>query len=104
MRLNSISHCVYIDKLYYIKKAKNDLIRFNAISRYCYNKIHKILRNHFEHRKTTSYRVGVFWEIWEQETYLKSFGDGRLEKFLSFFGVGEVEFSHFTKEFHAAVF
>ena len=36
--------------------------------------------------------------------YLTSFGDGRLEKFFSFFGVGEVEFSHFTEEFHAAVF
>ena len=36
--------------------------------------------------------------------YLTSFGDERLEKFLSFFGVGEVEFGHFTKEFHAAVF
>ena len=37
-------------------------------------------------------------------TYLTSFGDGRLEKFLSFFGVGEVEFGHFAEEFHATVF
>ena len=36
--------------------------------------------------------------------YLTSFGDERLEKFFSFFGVSEVEFGHFTKEFHAAVF
>jgi len=35
--------------------------------------------------------------------YPTSFDDGRLEEFLSFFGVGEVEFSHFTKEFNAAV-
>ena len=36
--------------------------------------------------------------------YPNSFDDGRLEEFLSFFGIGEVEFCYFTKEFHAAVF
>ena len=36
--------------------------------------------------------------------YLNSFGDGRLEKFLSFFGVGEVEFGYFVEELHATVF
>ena len=40
----------------------------------------------------------------KKEDYLTSFGDGRLEKLLSFFGVGEVEFSYFAEEFHATVF
>ena len=43
------------------------LIRFNAFSRYCYNKIHKILRNHFEESKAiVSNRIRVFLEICEE--------------------------------------
>ena len=87
-------------------KFLRQLIRFFAYSRYSYNKIHKFLRNHLLGQHVKNYFLSsrsVFGNL-RTETYLNSFGDERLEKFFSFFGVGEVEFSHFTEEFHAAVF
>ena len=56
------------------------------------------------HKKKTFLSGRKVFGVEIRAGYLTSFGDERLEKFLSFFGVGEVEFGHFTKEFHAAVF
>ena len=56
------------------------------------------------HKKKTFLSGRKVFGVEIRAGYLTSFGDERLEKFFSFFGVGEVEFGHFTEEFHAAVF
>ena len=56
------------------------------------------------HKKKTFLSGRKVFGVEIRAGYLTSFGEGRLEKFLSFFGIGEVEFGYFAEEFHTTVF